>query len=414
MNKKSFIIFLNIAVICLLTGCLSLGDIFRPTDNSPTNRDSSQREMPTEVREIGASIAVGDLTLKTTSFLNLALGYNLSIKNTTALPIEKGVCKYSIKLKDGNSIFTNSVDMSQVITKDNTVNIFLPGDILFSNIYRIVTDLKQRDSVEVILDGAVNLSSGALSKSYNFNKSGVIPVPKSPKITAGKFVVTNLDFLSAEFGFEILVENPNSFAIQTTPYYSVNFDTNSIVSAGSAEGLTAQPGTVTKTVIPLKVNFMTLAASLLSKKAFNVNFTGGMNYDSYAGKEDGKVSITDAFKIPQFPSVRLVDVPVKSTVLPPSLKVSVVMEFTNTNGFAMDIPGMSLKLRSDGKEIIALSSKQALHLDGLGKGNITIPIELDPKKFLSGLAGKFSVSLDTEIKSLIGAGIVSNHYELKL
>jgi len=397
MNKKSFIIFLNIAVICLLTGCLSLGDIFRPTDNSPTNRDSSQREMPTEVREIGASIAVGDLTLKTTSFLNLALGYNLSIKNTTALPIEKGVCKYSIKLKDGNSIFTNSVDMSQVITKDNTVNIFLPGDILFSNIYRIVTDLKQRDSVEVILDGAVNLSSGALSKSYNFNKSGVIPVPKSPKITAGKFVVTNLDFLSAEFGFEILVENPNSFAIQTTPYYSVNFDTNSIVSAGSAEGLTAQPGTATKTGLHL-----------------SVFLSGGMNYDSYAGKEDGKVSITDAFKIPQFPSVRLVDVPVKSTVLPPSLKVSVVMEFTNTNGFAMDIPGMSLKLRSDGKEIIALSSKQALHLDGLGKGNITIPIELDPKKFLSGLAGKFSVSLDTEIKSLIGAGIVSNHYELKL
>lgn len=414
MNKKAIIIFLNFAVICLLTGCLSLGDIFRPTDNSPTNRDSSQRETPTEVREIGASIAVGDLTLKTTSFLNLALGYDLSIKNTTALPIEKGVCNYSIKLKDGNSIFTNSVDMSQVITKDNTVNIFLPGDILFSNVYKIVTDLKQRESVEVVLDGSVNLSSGALFKSYNFNKSGVIPVPKSPKITAGKFVVTNLDFLSAEFGFEILVENPNSFAIQTTPYYSVNFDTNSIVSAGSAEGLTAQPGTVTKTVIPLKVNFMTLAASLLSRKAFNVNFTGGMNYDSYAGKEDGKVSITDAFKIPQFPSVRLVDVPVKSTVLPPSLKVSVVMEFTNPNGFAMDIPGMSLKLRSDGKEIIALSSKQALHLDGLGKGNITIPIELDPKKFLSGLAGKFSVSLDTEIKSLIGAGVVSNHYELKL
>lgn len=413
MKKRSFIVIFYSVLIIMFTGCLSFLDVFKQNDNPVNIPDNSQNKTTTPM-EIGAEIAVSDPTVKTTSLLNLALGYNVTIKNTTALPIEKGVCKYSIKLKDGNSVFTNSVDLNQLINKDSSANIFLPGDILFSNIYKIVTDLKQRSSVELVLDGSIDLYSGNVTKKYTFNKSSLLSVPKAPKITAGKFVVTNLDFLSAEFGFEIFVDNPNSFAIQTTPYYSVNFDANSIVSAGSSEGITAQPGAVTKTVIPLKVNFMTLAASLLSKKSFTVNFTGGVNYDSYAGKEDDKLAITDAFNIPQFPSIRLVDVPVKSSVLPPSLKVSVVMEFTNPNAFAVDIPGMSIKLKSDGKEIISLNVSSPVHIEGKGKANSTIPIELDPIKFATGLAGKFSVSLDTQVKSLIGDGVVTNHYELKL
>lgn len=413
MKKRSFIVIFYSVLIIMFTGCLSFLDVFKQNDNPVNIPDNSQNKTTTPM-EIGAEIAVSDPTVKTTSLLNLALGYNVTIKNTTALPIEKGVCKYSIKLKDGNSVFTNSVDLNQLINKDSSANIFLPGDILFSNIYKIVTDLKQRSSVELVLDGSIDLYSGNVTKKYTFNKSSLLSVPKAPKITAGKFVVTNLDFLSAEFGFEIFVDNPNSFAIQTTPYYSVNFDANSIVSAGSSEGITAQPGAVTKTVIPLKVNFMTLAASLLSKKSFTVNFTGGVNYDSYAGKEDDKLAITDAFNIPQFPSIRLVDVPVKSSVLPPSLKVSIVMEFTNPNAFAVDIPGMSIKLKSDGKEIISLNVSSPVHIEGKGKANSTIPIELDPIKFATGLAGKFSVSLDTQVKSLIGDGVVTNHYELKL
>lgn len=414
MKKRSFIVIFYSVLIIMFTGCLSFLDVFKQNDNPVNSPDNSQNKSNTAPAEIAAEIAVSDPTVKTTSLLNLALGYNVTIKNTTALPIEKGVCKYSIKLKDGNSVFTNSVDLNQLINKDSSANIFLPGDILFSNIYKIVTDLKQRSSVELVLDGSIDLYSGNVTKKYTFNKSSLLSVPKAPKITAGKFVVTNLDFLSAEFGFEIFVDNPNSFAIQTTPYYSVNFDANSIVSAGSSEGITAQPGAVTKTVIPLKVNFMTLAASLLSKKSFTVNFTGGVNYDSYAGKEDDKLAITDAFNIPQFPSIRLVDVPVKSSVLPPSLKVSVVMEFTNPNAFVVDIPGMSIKLKSDGKEIISLNVSSPVHIEGKGKANSTIPIELDPIKFATGLAGKFSVSLDTQVKSLIGAGVVTNHYELKL
>ncbi|HQJ05603.1 MAG TPA: hypothetical protein PLI57_04395, partial [Spirochaetota bacterium] len=94
MKKRLFVVLFYSGLIIMFTGCLSFLDVFKQNDKPVNNPDNSQNKSNTAPAEIAAEIAVSDPTVKTTSLLNLALGYNITIKNTAALPIEKGVCSY--------------------------------------------------------------------------------------------------------------------------------------------------------------------------------------------------------------------------------------------------------------------------------------------------------------------------------
>ena len=104
----------------------------------------------------------------------------------------------------------------------------IPLSVTYEGLYRSISSLIETKEADYHIALGISFPIPVIeSKVYHLDFSGVIPLPRLPKLSPGEIKISKIDFSGIELACPINVENPNAFSIPF-PKLDWNYDVNGV------------------------------------------------------------------------------------------------------------------------------------------------------------------------------------------
>lgn len=384
--KKNIALFSMILIIILslaLSSCTTITDIFA--------------EKPIEVET-----TISDIQYEDFSMAGVKIAYNLTLKNLSSAKVTVTSYDYKIMFKN-NFEYTGSHSDELSIEGNSQTIISIVKELNFFELAKAVSDFKERDTLEVILDGTMHLKNSTETKDITFNATQNLRIPQLPKFTMGKVKIEKMDFTYVILGFNVTIDNPNPFDMEFTPSYALKFNTDEVVKVSNDTKLIVEKESISEKTIEVQVNLLSLSTRILDGKDVNITFDGALEYESFLGGTEQALILKDDFALAILPEMSIKNISIETKSVPPSATLYLILDVYNKNDFKIEIVDWSCSLKLNKVSLVKSYSIDPISIQSNTKQNIKVPIKLDPTKLASsGLSGDFLVDLKLTLKSLIG------------
>lgn len=231
----------------------------------------------TDIQE--PSVEFSNVSVQNISFDGVTLLFDFDVTKPNSMGVNAEGYSYEFFIND-QSFLTGIQEETISIDRESSSRIQVPVSMSFSELFRTFGSLAREDSLSYTLSTEVAFDMSALgSRRVPVETSGVLPVPKPPRITFGGMEVKNMSFAGADVEATFRVSNPNFFGIALTgAKYILDVNGRNWLDTELEERIEVS-GSENKTiVIPIRLNTAQMGSAMLDimggKKEFNYKLRG--------------------------------------------------------------------------------------------------------------------------------------------
>ena len=191
-------IFFLLLFVCVFWGCQSISSV---------------------VQEPKVSLKSVDVARITFTGVDLVVHVDVENPNGFSIPLPKIDWELFINTA---SFIKGSLPSDQTIKRRAKVTLDLPLSVTYDGLYRSFKSLAETKEAAYNIAMGISFAIPIIEdKVYHLDFSGVIPLPRFPKLSPGEVKFSKIDFSGVELSCGINVENPNGFPI---PFPKLNWD----------------------------------------------------------------------------------------------------------------------------------------------------------------------------------------------
>ncbi|MEX0663094.1 MAG: LEA type 2 family protein [Balneolaceae bacterium] len=231
----------------------------------------------TDIQE--PSVEFTNVSIQNISFDGVTLLFDFDVTNPNSMGVNAEGYSYEFFIND-QSFLNGTQDEAISIEKESKSLIQVPVSMSFSELYETFGSLVRQDSLSYKLSTEVDFDLAALgSRKVPVEASGVLPIPKPPRIRFGGIDVKNMSFSGADVEATFRVTNPNAFGIVLSgAKYILDVNGRNWLDTELEERIDVS-GSENKTiVIPIRLNTAQMGSAMLDimggNKEFNYKLRG--------------------------------------------------------------------------------------------------------------------------------------------
>lgn len=231
----------------------------------------------TDIQEPNVEFA--NVSIQNISFDGVTLLFDFDVTNPNSMGVNADGYSYEFFIND-QSFLTGTQDEEISIDRESKSMIQVPVSMNFSELYQTFGSLARQDSLSYKLSTEVDFNLSALgSRTVPVQASGVLPIPKPPRIKFGGIDVKKMSFSGADVEATFRVTNPNAFEIALSgAKYILDVNGRNWLDTELEQRIEVS-GSENKTiVIPIRLNTAQMGSAMLDimggKKEFNYKLRG--------------------------------------------------------------------------------------------------------------------------------------------
>jgi LEA14-like dessication related protein len=145
------------------------------------------------------------------SFDHVDLLFDVAIRNPNKVAATLDSFDYSLELNQF-TVLSGTQDAAVAIASQGSTTVPVPVSLRFNDLYRLYSDLSDKDEVDYALLAELNFDVPVLGRvSVPVSREGTLPMAKEPMISVEDLQVERLDFDSADVELVLRINNPNAF-----------------------------------------------------------------------------------------------------------------------------------------------------------------------------------------------------------
>jgi LEA14-like dessication related protein len=157
------------------------------------------------------TLRIDDVNLNGIDFEKLSLDFVIKVKNPNPFGVNLNGFDYLFTI-EGKQLIGGQETRPIALSAQNESSVHFPLTIKFADIYQLVTENKNKDTLSYQFSGSV-LPSGILASfRIPFNKSGHLPNVRLPQLSLKNLKVDKLSLTGVDLKLNLNVKNPNSFS----------------------------------------------------------------------------------------------------------------------------------------------------------------------------------------------------------
>lgn len=234
----------------------------------------------TDIQE--PNVEFSNVSIQNISFDGVTLLFDFDVTNPNSIGVNADGYSYEFFIND-QSFLAGTQDEAISIDRESSSLIQVPVSMNFSELYQTFGSLVRQDSISYKLSTEVAFDMSAFgSRRVPVEASGVLPIPKPPRIRFGGLDVKNMSFSGADVEATFRVTNPNAFGIALSgAKYILDVNGRNWLDTELEERINIS-GSENKTiVIPIRLNTSQMGSAMLDimrgEKEFNYKLRGSAN-----------------------------------------------------------------------------------------------------------------------------------------
>ncbi len=157
------------------------------------------------------TMRVDDVNISGIDFEKLSLDFVIKVKNPNGFGLNLNGFDYLFAI-EGKQLISGQETKPIALTAQGESSLHFPLTLKFADIYQLVTENKNKDTLSYQFSGSV-LPSGILSAfKIPFSKSGHLPNARLPQLSLKNLQVNKLSLTGVDLKLKLGVKNPNSFS----------------------------------------------------------------------------------------------------------------------------------------------------------------------------------------------------------
>jgi len=239
--KKNILLFLSLSV--LFVSCSTIRGL-------------------TDIQE--PSVEFTNVSIQNISFDGVTLLFDFDVTNPNSMGVNAEGYSYEFFIND-QSFLAGKQEEAITIEKESNSIIQVPVSMSFSELYQTFGSLARQDSLSYKLATEVAFDLSAFgTRRVPVEASGVLPIPKAPRISFGGMEVKSMSFAGADVEATFRVSNPNFFGIALTgAKYILDVNGRNWLNTELEQRIDVS-GSENKTiVIPIRLNTAQLGSAML-------------------------------------------------------------------------------------------------------------------------------------------------------
>ncbi len=204
---------------------------------------------------------------------------------------------------------------------------------------------------------------------------------KDPAVSIAGVNITRLSAEGLTLQFALDVENPNPVPLDLAGFdYALMLDGKQLLAGEKRDRIKIKARGDSRVSVPVSLKFADLSRLLsggMKKESLNYELKTAALVDlPVIGVKKFPASRKGSFPVPKVPDVSLTGIDVKNLSLS-GAKVVIGATVDNPNPFGVDISQLVYDLSINGKPWVKSKLDKALPLQGKGRSNLSIPVELN-------------------------------------
>lgn len=251
-----------------------------------TLRDAASVQEP-DVRYSGMSI-------QSISFDGVSLLFDFDITNPNRMGVSAEGYQYEFFINE-RSFLSGQQNDPVSVGSESTTKVQVPVSMNFSELYESFGSLIRGDSLSYKLATEVDFDLPVMgSRRVPVEASGVLPIPRVPRVSLGGFDIKSLSLSGAEIEVTFRITNPNLFALALHgASYVLKVNGREWLDTELAESVSVAASETRDFTLPVRLSASQLGSALIDimsgKTVFNYELKGQASVSAeLEGFEDGQ------------------------------------------------------------------------------------------------------------------------------
>ena len=330
--------------------------------------------------------------------VNLIAHVDVENPNAFSIPLPKIDWELFINTA---SFISGTLKNDKTLKKQETVTVDIPLSVTYEGLYKSISSLIATHEAAYHITLGISFPIPIIeSKVYKLDFSGVIPLPRLPKLSPGSVKISKIDFTGIELSCGINVENPNSFAIpfpamnwdydvNGVPLIKSSFTANGDIAAGAAGAALITVGVAYADI------FRAIGSAVNSSEAkSNLALSTGLPIPALENSKS-VLDIPITLPILRAPEISFQGITRKSVST--TLEFVLNWEITNKNNFNFGVAEFNYDFMLNNNPLAKGSIKNSPELKAGGKTIIPVTVSVS------------ALSLASELISIISRGSSANY-----
>ncbi len=219
------------------------------------------------------------------SFESLELLFNFTIENPNQLGISLSSFDYELLLNEKSFVKGDQQDGMR-IDANAISSVRIPVELKFRDIIESVQSVAQQDSSRYHFKSGFSFSLPVIGDvRIPVQRSGNIPVIKTPSINVAHFKIDNISFTGANATLALNINNPNAFSLGVKNLqYAFTIDGIKVVEGTRNSAVSINRNDDSRIEIPVSINFtdfgQTIYRIFRGEQKAQFRLTGSAAFDS--------------------------------------------------------------------------------------------------------------------------------------
>jgi LEA14-like dessication related protein len=219
------------------------------------------------------------------SFESLELLFNIMIDNPNQLRISLSSFDYELLLNDISFVKGDRQDGMHIDANARS-SVQIPVSLTFDDIIASVRTVARQDTSSYRFTSGLTFALPVLGDvRIPVQKSGELPVVKTPTVNVSHFKINNISFTGADATLALTVNNPNSFSLGLRDmHYNFVIDGINVLSGSGEKNISINRTGESRIEIPVSINFVDFGQAiygiLRGEQKARFRFFGSATFDS--------------------------------------------------------------------------------------------------------------------------------------
>lgn len=208
----------------------------------------------------------------------------IEVTNPNLYAIALGALDYQLSVNQAR-LLTGEQDRGNSIAAGASQTITLPVELVFSEVFDLVTGFAQRESIAYRLDAGMGFDIPVIGRvRVPVATEGEVPVPRLPQIRVSSLKADRLSLSSADLTLTLAMENPNVFGLLIDQFsYEFALDNNSVASGNVQQRVRMDEKGQALIQVPITLSFLDAGMALYQAFLNGNSMDYGLAFESRIG-----------------------------------------------------------------------------------------------------------------------------------
>ncbi|MEQ9090834.1 MAG: LEA type 2 family protein [Balneola sp.] len=207
-------------------------------------------------------LSVNDVRISDASLSDLELTFDIEVDNPNAVAVNLTSYNYDFLISDRTFVSGDQALSTEILSSNKSI-VQIPVRFTYDELFKTFSDIRNQDETKYELKSVIGVDLPILGfTEIPLEKSGEIPVIKTPKVSLSRLSVKNLSFTKADLELILNIDNPNAFGISLSDTeYTISLNGLESISGKSLNPIKIEEKESGTISVPVSLNFIQLGRS---------------------------------------------------------------------------------------------------------------------------------------------------------